>query len=80
VQNAPRTASQTIPWDEGAFIGYSAEQIKLIRIGFMFGLDRCYEEEQRRIKAGNQLARAAGKHKSRRFDEPPAQHSAFGAL
>ena len=40
-----RTPAQNVAWDPSAFIGFSAEQIELIRKGFMFGLDLAYEAE-----------------------------------
>lgn len=46
------TLSQTIAWDPSAFIGFSAEQVELIRRGFMFALDRVYEREVELDDAG----------------------------
>lgn len=40
------TPSQNVVWDPSLFAGYSAEQIELIRKGFMFGLNRAYDAER----------------------------------
>ena len=41
-----RTPSQRVEWDPSAFGGFSADQVELIRKGFMFGLALAYQAEQ----------------------------------
>lgn len=38
--------SQTINWDTSDFVGYSEEQLKLIRVGFMHALNKVYKAEK----------------------------------
>lgn len=41
-----RTTSQRVCWDPSDYIGFSDEQIKLIRVGFMHGLNKAFALEQ----------------------------------
>jgi hypothetical protein len=40
-----RPVSQQVSWNPDVFIGFSPEQIDLIRVGFMAALDLAYEIE-----------------------------------
>jgi len=41
-----KNLSQSIPWDPSRFIGFTAEQLELIRKGFFAALDQVYQIEK----------------------------------
>lgn len=42
-----RNLSQSIPWDPNRFVGFSADQLEMIRKGFFAALDGVYRLERR---------------------------------